>query len=180
LSSLDSIIQYQDFLNDDQLERILEYTKQDKWGIQSSIPDSPNKFLAMNLENNFFKEKIFKSIKQVIGHNYKIDRVYFNGQFYGMPGEPHCDSDQKNKFTFLIYVNQKWDFLWGGQTIFFDRYFDQDTGKVKINSTQFKSFYPTPKSALLFPSNLMHYAESPTKQCYEMRLTLAYKLERID
>ena len=134
----------------------------------------------MDLYSVFYKNIIFNKIKSLIGKNFKIDRMYLNGQFYGMPGSPHCDSEQTNKFTFLIYVNPEWDFLWGGQTIFFDRYVDEKTSEVVINSPHVRSFFPKPKSALFFPSNIIHYAECPTKFCQEMRLTLAYKLERID
>lgn len=178
MSSIELIQQYDDFLNDHLLEMVEEYTQRDNWGIQSSLPNS-SKFLMMNLEDGVLKLQIFNEIKKLIGDNYKVERAYFNGQFYGMCGAPHHDSRQNNKCTFLIYVNREWDFLWGGQTIFFDRYVDEETNEVVMNSSRFKSYYPMPKSALLFPSNIMHYAESPTKRCHEMRLTLVYKLEKI-
>ena len=179
MSNIESVQQYDDFLSDHLLDRVLKYIQRDRWGIQSSLPNSSIKFLAMNLDDISLQEDIFNEIKKLIGDNYKIDRAHFNGQFYGMSGEPHADGNAKNKYTFLIYTNKEWDFLWGGQTIFFDRYMIGESEEIIINSSNFKSYYPKPKSALFFPSNLMHYAERPTKQCYEMRLTLAYKLERI-
>lgn len=185
VSLIDKVCMLDNVIDDDDLNYIDNLlNSSEKWIIQSSDPvhkiDSQFKFLMLKLDDDiFFTDFLFCKIKKHIGNNFKIERVYANGQYFGMPGRPHFDSSEENRYTFLIYVNKCWDVLWGGQTIFFDKFIDTERKKITISSKTL-SFYPKPKSSLFFPSNLYHYAESPTKNCLDFRFSIAYKLEMID
>lgn len=159
-------------------EKINKFSEKDRWGIQNSSPEfMDKKFLMMKLSDRYFTQTLLNHIKEVfIGNHYELERVYFNGQFFGMPGAPHVDSDEPNRFTFLVYMNRSWDILWGGQTVFCNRYVNVETKQTIVVDKTTQSYYPTPNLGLFFQSNLYHFAESPTKDCPEMRLTLAFKL----
>lgn len=177
---LDQIKVFPNVFAETDFEKAHEFSLAEKWGFQISNQEFPNrKFLIMNLDDKFFTQKLFKVVKKHIGDDYRLERVYMNGQYFGMPGAPHIDSDEPNRYTFLVYMNLDWDILLGGYTVFFDRYIDTDTKEVVINSNDHKSFYPSRNTGLLFPGNMYHYAESPSKDCCEFRLTLAYKLEKL-
>ena len=177
---LDQIQTFTDVFEEDDFEKAHDYCLKEKWGFQVSSDDFPyRKFLIMNLNDKFFTQKLFNVIQDRIGGDYKIERVYLNAQYFGMPGAPHYDSDEPNRYTFLVYMNRDWNILWSGHTIFFDRHIDVETKEVVMNSKEHKSFFPTKNLGLLFPGNMYHYAESPSKDCGEFRLTLAYKLEKL-
>jgi len=179
---LDKIKQYDDFLDSSEIEEIYKFlSTSHNWSFQSSIESQSNYIFLMlkGLENNdLFKDKIFKKIQEKIGEDYNIIRIYANGQYFGMPGRPHHDNTSPNAYTFLIYVNPSWDFLWCGQTIFFDRYATDDNGGTIVISNETKIVYPFPGRAVLFPGNIIHYAESPSKDCFNFRFSIAYKLEK--
>jgi hypothetical protein len=175
---LDQIQVFSGIFSDAEFEKANSISLNPNWGFQESSEEFPNrKFLMMSLDDNkFFTDTLFKNIKKHIGKNYKLDRVYLNGQYFGMPGAPHIDGDEPNQYTFLVYMNSDWNILWGGATVFLDRYVDLETKAVVVGGNDNKSFFPSTNTGLLFPSNIFHFAESPSKECNEFRITLAYKL----
>ena len=183
---LNDVAIYDDFLNIYEVEEIENnLASSHNWGFQGSTDEGGfgnYKFLSLDLtENKFITETIFEKVKNKIGENFAIDRVYANGQYFGMPGRPHNDHVKKDRYTFLIYVNSYWDMLWCGQTIFFNRYVE-DSGKggnLVILNNDTKVVYPFPGRATFFPSNIIHYAESPSKDCFRFRFTVAYKLRKL-
>jgi hypothetical protein len=160
--------------------------KQSKWSFDQRSTDDPASkpfwIMELNIEP-FFTRKLFNLIKKKIGNNYELERVYANGQTFGLDGFPHMDTPNDDGYTFLVYMNREWDLLWGGDTVFINRYFDINTNTEKYfdgeSSLRTKRITPTPNKALFFPGNLIHYAESPTRAFYGLRMSLAYKLVKI-
>jgi Rps23 Pro-64 3,4-dihydroxylase Tpa1-like proline 4-hydroxylase len=84
----------------------------------------------------------------------------------------HTDQDTMGSdgswFTFLYYVGPVWNPEWGGATVFNDR----DTGALQL-------YYPNPNSAVLFDAAIWHQGQEPTRQCQELRVTVAWKLQKL-
>lgn len=180
---LSSLKFYKNFLDDDEVKESLIRLSSSRWGFQISSQNDnyiQNIFLHMDLSDvRFFTVKIFNKIQEVTKQKFELIRVYANGQFYGMPGAPHYDDKESiDRFTFLIYVNTNWDIIYGGQTVFMNTYFDANKNKEVVGEGIYTQ-YPVPKLGVLFPSNILHFAESPTKFCHDLRMTVAYKLEKI-
>ena len=120
---------------------------------------------------DFFENELFNIIKSKISPimpNHKITpyHIYANGQTVGQTGNWHQDSVLKTDWTFLYYVNTEWDIpKWGGSTYFCD--YQKENPIINIYK---------PNSAILFKSDIWHYADPPSLQSNILRLTLAYKL----
>lgn len=181
MSLLDKIIEIENLVPDNVLDNMFNYAeKVGAWNLQGSHPKYGNKrFLMMQLNKDHILSSIVDSLQSKLDKNFIVNRVYLNGQFYGMPGSPHTDSDLENHYTLLIYVNRNWDITWGGQTIFYDKTWDNNCEEVII-SNKYKVYYPRRGLSLFFPAKILHYAESPTKDCNELRITLAFKLEVLE
>lgn len=186
MSLLDNIVEYPDIFHVVQVKRLFKTALESKsWGFQTSLNESvseANHFLRLDL--NPYGEIIttlFPSILDRTKINFKIIDVYLNGQFFGMPGLPHYDDIGEDKYTFLVYLNPVWKDDWGGKTIFLDKYAARDRSfktEITKNSDESKAIYPKNNLGLLFPSKIIHYAEAPTQNCKELRITLAFKLIR--
>lgn len=161
------ITYYTDIFEKHQIETIWEFLKQPKWEFwHTSNPDSTNFFWYMNFtENSFFTEELFSVIKTNIGQNYSIERVYANGQTFGLNGEFHIDDDQEDTYTFLYYPIKDWSISWGGETIIVD------------NDGNVTTIYPRPNCGIIFPSNWVHCGNGPSKMYSDLRVTIAYKLK---
>jgi hypothetical protein len=123
----------------------------------------------MELENNeFFTNHLFQIIKKNIGE-YKLETVYANGQTYGLDGDFHydCSPSDNSRYTFLYYCNEEWDNKFLGCTVF------------KDSDNNMKYFHPKPNSAILFPGNILHCGQAPSREYYGLRMTIAYKLRKI-
>lgn len=138
-----------------------------QWGHCSSksTPESAKKlFWWINLTDDaFFMNDLFDKVKQSIGENYDLVGVYANGNTFGLSGSWHRDA---TSHTFLYYANPSWDISWDGETVF------------KVDN-QIKTYYPHPNKGLLFPGSLWHYAKSPSRDFYDLRVTIAFKLNTI-
>jgi len=153
-----------------EIEKISNYLNSSNWKYgHKSNPNSIFCFWVMDLNNSiFFKKTLFKKIQEKIGYDYEIRRVYANGQTSEMNGDYHIDSNDSDYFTFLYYPMKEWNIEWEGPTII-------------IDSNQDKNFfYPIPNSALFFSSNLLHCGMGPSKKYKGLRVTIAYKLYKIN
>lgn len=162
------ITQYTDIFNQKKVDTVWEYLNKPSWEFwHLSNPDSKNFFWYMNLENeSFFTEDLFSQIKKYIGEGFKIERVYANGQTFGLDGEFHIDDSDDNAYTFLYYPMRNWNLSWGGETVILD-----PDGVIT-------TVHPMPNSAIMFPSNWLHCGKSPSKNFTDLRITLAYKLRK--
>lgn len=185
---LDKIEIFDDFIDIDTVDKMYKKILNSNWVIHHSHAALKDNLIFAHdlISDKYFTETLFEKVLSKTGGDYKIDRVYANGQYFGMPGKPHSDSsrtenNESNCLTFLIYINPIWDFLWGGQTFFFNRYHIFSDGRCKtvILNDDTRVIYPIPGRAIVFPSEIMHYAESPSKDCFDFRITVAYKLKKI-
>jgi len=160
---------YRDVFDKDDVQLIQEYIISQNWQfghVSASNDDQTNykKFWIMTLRNDpVFTQYFFEKVKKIIGKNFTLLDVYFNGQTHGLSGSWHKDSTNDNEYTFLYYSNTDWKIHWGGETIF------------EIDNV-IHHFLPIPNTGLLFPGNVWHFANGPSRDCYDLRTTLAFKL----
>ena len=159
-----------------------EFLLQPKWGLNTSHPEyqSHKVFWGMQLgKEKFFNKDVFSIVKKLTNCNFKINKILANAQSTLQDGSPHIDSDVENHMTFILYANHTWDYQWGGQTIFFDRYRFREKDEVVVNSEDIFYVNPIPNTAVFFPSNMIHYAVGPNRDFYGMRYTIAFHLEKL-
>lgn len=161
------ISHHPDIFNQEQLNGIWNYLREPKWEFwHTSNPDSSNFFWYMDFsDNEFFTKDLFTKIKKSIGNNFSIERVYANGQTFGLDGEFHIDDEDENAYTFLYYPVKDWNLSWGGETVIID------------SNSNVNNIYPMPNCGILFPSNWLHCGKSPSKNFTDLRITIAYKLK---
>jgi predicted 2-oxoglutarate/Fe(II)-dependent dioxygenase YbiX len=137
------------------------------WTTRGKSEDSnPISFMYMDLsKNEMFGTKFLSVIERLTGLSFTLDRVYANGQYYGMDGSWHQDNPDENAYTFLLYMNEVLDLdTWGGCTEF-----QNEDGTIQ-------SVPPETNSAIFFKSNRLHRGKAPTRFCTDMRITVAWKL----
>ena len=135
-----------------------------QFGGYSVSTDDSVKFWFNNLiENQFYTVHFLNRIEEITGLRFSLNRVYANGQTYGLPGNFHVDDESDDCYTFLYYVNPQWCPSWGGSTVFY-------------HEDDIIQYSPTPNSGLLFKSNILHAGLEPTRHCKEMRVTVAFKM----
>ena len=149
-----------DFLSLSDLRKAYHISTEAAWNIQASKPND-SQFLIHDVSNiTFFCEHIFGKLRQYLDGNYKIQRIYYNGQWSGREGTPHRDGCDA---TALIYLSN-YKMGWGG--------FTEIYGKNPI------VIHPITNRMVLFPGNLQHKGYSYTYQDTPMRVTLAFKLNK--
>ena len=136
-------------------------------GVETSI------FFISHKVNSLLQQKIISDflLAAHIEHSISIckdkkqskDRVYLNGQTYGLDGDWHTDIDSLNYYTLLYMVNT------GDVSNIGDfQYVDPSNEDVE-ETVPFKS-----GRFVLFPSDWKHRGLGPTVK-NKMRVTLAYK-----
>ena len=113
-------------------------------------------------DDPYFAEYLFDIIQSKLGQEYTIERVYANGQTAMQCGTPHFDDGD---MTFLYYANKEWEPFWQGHLIFMEN---------EMETSQMVSYKPN--RAVLFPGNILHYADAPSRFFNGLRISLAYKL----
>lgn len=165
------ITEYANFLSDEDFHKAVKLTRfSSGWEFtQNSNKGDGLIFWILYLDNElFFTEYVANKIREATGLDFTIDKVYANGQTYGLCGDIHRDrdiEDQGEFRTFLLYTNPIWYLNWGGFTVFYD----DKTGKETI-------IYPKPNHAVLFDSKMQHVGLEPTRHCTELRTSVAFKL----
>lgn len=165
------VVEFDGFLNPEDFKEMSDRViRSGNWGYGHVSMEGGIKLWYQDLTQNlYFTEYIAQKIKEVTKLNFKIDRVYANGQTHGLCGSVHQDREldvSTGKYlTFLIYVHPEWYVNWGGETLF---YLDKEN-KVK-------AVMPSPNKAVLFDSTIRHIGLEPTRHCNELRATVAYKL----
>lgn len=95
----------------------------------------------------------------------RVERQYANGHTYGLGGRPHYDDVRPGTYTLLYYPMLAWEPVWEGETLFFDA-----AGHVAAGVAI------APNRAVFFDSRMAHSARAPSRDCPELRVTLAFKL----
>lgn len=93
------------------------------------------------------------------------NRVHLNLHMYGDLQTNHEDSEPDEGITGLYYANARWEEVWMGETIFCDRSRDP-----------LYAVAPRPGRVVLFPGDVTHRAGSPSRHCYEPRVSFAVKM----
>jgi hypothetical protein len=160
--------QYNNFLTEQDKEYIQSIIKSPRWewGHASKEGDKNFFWKIGNLEfDTFFNPYLLNKIQKLTGDNLVIERIYMNGHTACSAGSMHIDDIYENGRTFIIYCNPEWNIEWGGGTYF------AETDTV-IN--------PKPYSAVYFKNNIEHFAMPLSKDFNGLRVTLAFKLLKID
>ena len=119
------------------------------------------------INDDFYSKQLLDRINNLTNVEHKLNRVYANGQTYGLCGDLHTDDINENCYTFIIYMNCYWNVKWGGATVFYE------------NEDNFVAVLPRPNVGLYFKSNILHVGLEPTRHCKDLRMTVALKLETI-
>ena len=139
----------------------------DRWSFsQRSDGNKLDNYIFWQLdlnEDKFFRETFFSKIEKITNRKFDIERIYANGQTYGLPGAFHRDTNNVKGKTFLYYVNPEWEADWGGETVFYQ------------NNTP-TIIFPIPNSAVLFDGNTKHFGKDPSRKANILRVTVAFKL----
>lgn len=140
-------------------------------GYSNTLSDQTVKFWYRKLDDEeFYRDQLLEVIQARTQQQFRVDRVYANGQTHGLSGEMHQDAigSDGSWFTFLYYVGPAWDAAWGGHTVFHD----PTTGAIQ-------TVFPTPNTGVLFDAGIWHQGQEPTRLCRELRVTIAWKLQRL-
>ena len=122
---------------------------------------------ADNLEKNtYFSDYIFNIICEKLNTKFLVKRIYANGQTATMCGVPHPDDGD---LTFLYYPNPSWDIKDQGHLVFLN-------GNTEVD----KMVTYKPNRAVIFPASVMHYGDAPHRKFNGLRISLAYKLWRVN
>ena len=169
-------------------DQIYEKIVNSNWTYNGGSKDNPFWHVDNLEEDKFFSDYLQKIILEKINlSSSKCIRIYANGQTAGMSGDTHIDDGH---LTFLYFVNQKWNVIWGGHLAFLNvlgkMYNGDEFGNVD-ESWHDWNYYPShddelekvitykPNTAVLFPSNIVHFAMAPHSSFAGMRISLAYK-----
>ena len=98
--------------------------------------------------------------------NLALLRCYINGHTYGVDGYFHQDSSREDEITTVLYMNEKWDPNWAGETVFLN-----PENKISL----LRSVLPHPNRMVLFPSIIPHAARGVSRQCTLLRQTFMFK-----
>jgi hypothetical protein len=96
-------------------------------------------------------------------------RAYVNCSVYGDGYYVHRDCvAHEQHITALYYANLEWQPDWGGETIYYN---DEQDAELAIT--------PRPGRLVIARGAVLHRGNVPTRNCYEERYTLAYKLNSL-
>jgi SM-20-related protein len=96
-------------------------------------------------------------------------RAYVNCSVYGDAYYVHRDcAAYERHVTALYYANLEWQPDWGGETIYYN---DDEDGELVIT--------PRPGRLVIARGAVLHRGNVPTRNCFEQRFTLAYKLNSV-
>lgn len=168
-----NITLYSDVLSEQEWMRAASTTwRGNSWrfGARSNANSQELAFWIMELDHDeFFAQHMMQKIAAITNQSWKLLRVYANGQTHGLSGSMHQDTNNVASdlhYTFLYYCNPEWRPEWGGQTVFKD-------------SNSMTTVYPTPNSAVLFDATIPHCGLEPTRHYLDLRVTIAFKLEKV-
>jgi SM-20-related protein len=99
----------------------------------------------------------------------RLLRAYVNAYTFGTDAAPHADSDCDRDVTAIVYLNERWQPAWAGETAIFNEAGD-DVERAVL---------PKLGRALLFPSARLHAARPVSRSCPDLRVVLVFKLERL-
>ncbi len=142
------------------------------YGHASNAGDG-GRFWKMDLDGIAVFDAIWKTARErceaMAGGPLQVLRQYANGHTYGLGGQPHVDDVRPGSFTLLFYPLAEWKDEWEGETVFYDEH-----GEIAL------SVRPRPNRAVLFDSRILHAGRAPGRACPALRVSMAYKLQRVE
>lgn len=120
-----------------------------------------------------FSEVLLAKIKTLTGMSFQLQTVYANGQTYGLDGDFHIDHSDSDAYTCLLYVSDLSDEE-------YDRHNARGYTEFLLPDDTVYCIPPNPNTAILFPSNLYHRGMSYGRFERQIRMSIAWKLRRMD
>jgi len=162
------------WLSAEQAEEVFVKTRYAKgWHFGQRSVSSGLGFWMLDLDDDpLFTDTLLKQIEKDAGKKFELSRVYANGQTTGLCGSLHqdvVDAPDGKYYTVLYYANKNWNPVWGGNTVWFDK-----------DGLEIRQQYPTPNTAVMFDSKILHAGMEPSRHCTELRVTVAWKLKVAD
>ena len=174
---------FDNFFSEELHNKIWNILRGPGWCLNGGIPDHPFWHIDGLEDDKFFSEHLLEIIKDNLNINSKCLRIYANGQTAGQCGNPHTDDGTT---TFLYFVNPEWKINWQGHLMFVNKIgppykeedknwadwiydYNQDEDEISEMVTY------KPNRAVLFPANMLHYADAPHSLYSGLRVSLAYK-----
>jgi len=172
---MENINIYDNFLTEGELSNCMMIIAQPNWSYghtSSSMTGFNTPFWIMELNKyEFFTIHLKKKIETLLNKQFKIKRVYANGQAYGQDGSYHQDDTTANTYTFCIYL-----------TCIENKHIDDAQGHIFFklpDSKKITCIEPLYNRAIIFPSNYLHKGTSFCRYIQNMRVCIAFKLEEI-
>ena len=151
------------FLSVDDLNIIMKNISGSSWTMQSSNVGDSSSFLMYNVSNKeFFNNYLYKKVASTLKKDVKLERVYFNGQYWCRDGNIHTDGCD---ITALIYITPYSPGLGGFTEI--------------LKGNDHHIIAPYQRRLVLFPGKWKHKGYAYSQQNVGMRISLAYKLNLI-
>ena len=166
---INTVEEFDNVFDEEDVKTISKKIDEAEWKFgQSGIYNTHRVFwFHQLLQDPFFSTNLFDKVQFKIGAQCKLRRVFANGQTYGQDGDWHTDSLEENQYTFVYYANKEWKPYWGGETSF-----QIDN---KIVSVPFKY-----NKGIFFPSNMSHCGKAPSRECFKLRVTIAFHFKIIN
>jgi len=148
------------------LVKSLSYSRNEKDDEKDKFPIFSVDFVPEKVEGSTV---IGKMARQLLSEFYPdqdffLSRSYINMSHYGDMEYPHRDCpEQANDITILYYVNNHWDYTWGGETVFYE----EKDPKILV--------LPAPGRFVIFPGRVEHLGSIPTRDCNQSRFSFALK-----
>jgi hypothetical protein len=158
------------FLTQDELKQIKKTFTDANWkyGHTSTNKSIDIPFFIMDLmDNPFYATTLKGKIETHFNINTRLNRVYANGQSFGMNGTYHQDDETPNTVTFCLYVNE-----------FSPELVEAIDGTLLIkipNDPRIVCVEPYYNRGVLFPSPLFHRGNSFSRFVKDMRICIAWK-----
>jgi SM-20-related protein len=152
------------------LARTLHYLRKEK-----SRPGVPGlaavaEIPAERIASDPFLSSLRQAVERLFpDERFSDQRAYVNCSVYGDSYYLHRDAAPHDQHvTALYYANLEWQPDWGGETIYYN---DEEDAELAVT--------PRPGRLVIARGAVLHRGNVPSRQCYEERYTLAYKLNSL-
>jgi SM-20-related protein len=108
-------------------------------------------------------QSIWSRVQEKVPGPSVVIRAYANGYTYGTDGYAHVDSTRGDEHTIILFMCERWELDWAGDTVFFS------------NGDIAQAVLPRPNRAVIAPSNMLHAGRAVSRKCNEMRRVLVFK-----
>ena len=172
MSNLQSVKIFENFLEEEDLERIKFDLSQAIWsnGASSLSSAEEHDILFWRCDtpcDSFYTQHLLNKIEEVNNKEFvwlDMPGPYFNGQTFGQDASLHRDCDLEKGVTFLLYCTEKYKVEMGGFTLF-----KEEKNEIIIT--------PKYNRAVFFPGSVEHKAFSFSRPWHPLRISLAFKLK---